>query len=107
MSIIRGTKSSYQGSYSTDNSFTVASMYEETKGTFDKTKFQLNHKIKEENIIIKASLLLKENRVGFNFILKEHRKGVIYMGSQIDNCLHIVFPDGKENYSFKTKSLIF
>jgi len=43
---------------------------------------------------------LLENRSSFNFILKEHKKGVLYMGSQIDTCLYVVIPDeltGKYN----------
>ncbi len=43
---------------------------------------------------------LLDNRSSFNFILKEHKKGVLYMGSQIDTCLYVVIPDeltGKYN----------
>ncbi len=45
---------------------------------------------------------MKDNRISFNFILKEHNTGVVYMGSQIDTCFYIVFIDEDWNYKFKT-----
>jgi hypothetical protein len=47
---------------------------------------------------------LFDKTTSFNFILKEHRKGVLYMGCHIEMCLYVVIPDeqtGKYN-RFKT-----
>ena len=41
-------------------------------------------------------LSLPDNRTGFNFVLKEHRKGIIFMGSQIDNCFFIVYTNKQD-----------
>jgi IS1 family transposase len=63
-------------------------------GVRRKTTLQrLKESIKENKIEVEVELALQDNRSSFNFILKEHNNGIIYMGSQIDTCFYIVFTD--------------
>jgi hypothetical protein len=62
------------------------------------TTQRLKQSIKDKKIHIEVEKPLLDNRASFNFILKEHNNGVIYMGSQIDTCFYIVYPDELGNY---------
>ena len=63
--------------------------HDEKNSTFQRLKENnVNDKIEVE-----VTLSLKDNISSFNFILKEHNNGVIYMGSQIDTCFYTVFID--------------
>lgn len=45
---------------------------------------------------------LPENRVGFNFILKQSNTGVLFLGSQLDTCFYVVFKDKEGKLVYKT-----
>jgi hypothetical protein len=47
-------------------------------------------------------LSLPENRVGFNFILKQSNTGVLFLGSQLDTCFYVVYKDKEGKIVYKT-----